>query len=108
MPGTCPSSTTMTEPDELLPNPHPGEILLEEFLRPMNLGQNALARAIRRLADMPGPQYYTTPYRSERSGVFAWRKSRATVSSARALKELAVALEEQSRQPPIDLTIKDK
>ena len=30
-----------------LPNPHPGEILAEEFLRPMGLSQNALARAIR-------------------------------------------------------------
>ena len=28
-------------------NPHPGEILLEEFLKPMELSQNALARAIR-------------------------------------------------------------
>ena len=37
------SSTIMTE---LLPNPHPGEILLEEFLRPMGLSQNALARAV--------------------------------------------------------------
>jgi addiction module HigA family antidote len=27
-------------------NPHPGEILLEEFLKPMDLSQNALARAI--------------------------------------------------------------
>lgn len=35
----------MAETD-LLPNPHPGEILLEEFLRPMSLSQNALARAI--------------------------------------------------------------
>lgn len=32
---------------ELLPNPHPGEILLEEFLKPMALSQNALARAVR-------------------------------------------------------------
>jgi addiction module HigA family antidote len=31
---------------ELLPNPHPGEILLEEFLKPMDLSQTALARAI--------------------------------------------------------------
>jgi len=31
---------------ELLPNPHPGEILLEEFLKPMALSQTALARAI--------------------------------------------------------------
>lgn len=37
------SSTTMTE---LLPNPHPGEILLEDFLKPMALSQNALARAV--------------------------------------------------------------
>jgi addiction module HigA family antidote len=29
-----------------LPNIHPGEVLLEEFLLPMNLSQNALARAI--------------------------------------------------------------
>lgn len=29
-----------------MPNPHPGEILLEEFLKPMGLSQNALARAI--------------------------------------------------------------
>ena len=36
------SSTTT----ELLPNPHPGEILLEDFLRPMALSQNALANAI--------------------------------------------------------------
>ena len=31
---------------ELLPNPHPGEILLEEFLKPMDLSQSALARAV--------------------------------------------------------------
>ena len=37
------SSTIMTE---LLPNPHPGEILLEDFLKPMALSQNALARAV--------------------------------------------------------------
>lgn len=39
------SSITMIEA-ALLPNPHPGEILLEEFLLPMALSQNALARAI--------------------------------------------------------------
>jgi len=31
---------------EQLPNPHPGEILMQEFLRPMDLSQTALARAI--------------------------------------------------------------
>ena len=31
---------------ELLPNPHPGEILAGEFLTPMDLSQSALARAI--------------------------------------------------------------
>lgn len=36
------SSTTIAD----LSNPHPGEILLEEFLKPMGLSQNALARAV--------------------------------------------------------------
>ena len=36
------SSTTT----DLLPNPHPGEILLEEFLKPLALSQTALASAI--------------------------------------------------------------
>jgi addiction module HigA family antidote len=31
---------------ELLHNPHPGEILLQEFLVPMGLSQNSLARAV--------------------------------------------------------------
>ncbi len=31
---------------KLLSNPHPGKILLEEFLKPMGLSQNALARAV--------------------------------------------------------------
>ena len=36
------SSTTT----DLLHNPHPGEILLDEFLTPLGLSQTALARAI--------------------------------------------------------------
>jgi addiction module HigA family antidote len=39
---TSRSSTTT----QLLPNPHPGEILAAEFLKPMILSQTALARAI--------------------------------------------------------------
>src|SRR6201999_4108027 len=39
-------SSTITSKGNLLANPHPGEILLEEFLKPMELSQNALARAI--------------------------------------------------------------
>jgi addiction module HigA family antidote len=39
-------SSTTTADRHRLPNPHPGEILLEEFLRPMALSQNGLARAI--------------------------------------------------------------
>jgi addiction module HigA family antidote len=31
---------------ELLPNPTPGEILVEEFLKPIGLSQSALARAL--------------------------------------------------------------
>lgn len=42
---TSRSSTTTTDED-LLPNPHPGEILALEFMRPIGLSQNALARAI--------------------------------------------------------------
>jgi addiction module HigA family antidote len=37
------SSMTHTE---LLPNPHPGEVLTEDFLQPMRLSQIELARAI--------------------------------------------------------------
>lgn len=36
------SSTTT----DMLPNPTPGEVLAEDFLKPMSLSQNALARAI--------------------------------------------------------------
>ena len=32
--------------DKYLNNPHPGEILDEEFLRPLGLSQNALSKAI--------------------------------------------------------------
>ena len=31
----------------LVHNPHPGEILLEEFMKPLGLSQNALARALK-------------------------------------------------------------
>lgn len=37
------SSTTI---DDRLPDPTPGEMLLEEFLKPFAISQNALARAI--------------------------------------------------------------
>ncbi len=40
-------SSTITDSSGLLRNPHPGEILQEEFMKPMALSQNALARAIR-------------------------------------------------------------
>jgi antitoxin HigA-1 len=40
---TKPKSSITTD---LLGNPNPGEILLEEFLKPMQLSQTALARAI--------------------------------------------------------------
>ena len=38
--------STITDSGRQLPNPHPGEILLEEFLKPMALSQNAVARAV--------------------------------------------------------------
>ncbi len=39
-------SITIEDDEALLPNPHPGEILLEEFLKPMGLSQNGVARAV--------------------------------------------------------------
>jgi antitoxin HigA-1 len=41
-----PKSSTTTRKQELLPIPTVGEVLLEEFLKPLELSQNALARAI--------------------------------------------------------------
>ena len=47
---TLKSSTTTKRPNpDWLPIPTPGEILLEEFLKPLDLSQNALAR----LLDVP-------------------------------------------------------
>ena len=40
------SKSSTTTDVEWLPNPTPGEILLEEFLRPMSLSQTALAVAV--------------------------------------------------------------
>jgi addiction module HigA family antidote len=40
------SKSSITTEADLLPNPHPGEILFEEFLKPMGLSQNRLARAL--------------------------------------------------------------
>ena len=40
------SKSLTTIKGDLLPNPTPGEILLEEFLRPLNLSQSELARAL--------------------------------------------------------------
>jgi antitoxin HigA-1 len=39
-------SSIITDPDWLA-NPTPGEILFEEFLRPLGMSQSALARALR-------------------------------------------------------------
>jgi antitoxin HigA-1 len=39
-------SSTITDPPEALAIPTVGEILLEEFLKPLGLSQNALARAL--------------------------------------------------------------
>ena len=39
-------SSTITSDEDLLPNPHPGEILAAEFMRPIGLSQNALARSV--------------------------------------------------------------
>lgn len=38
--------TDVGDPSEWLPNPHAGDMLLEEFLKPLGMSQNAMARAI--------------------------------------------------------------
>ena len=40
-------SSIITTEEEFLQNPHAGEILFEEFMKPMGISQNGLARAIR-------------------------------------------------------------
>jgi addiction module HigA family antidote len=42
-----PKTSRSSTDEELLPNPHPGAILAEEFMRPLGLSQNALARSLR-------------------------------------------------------------
>ena len=39
-------SSTTTEAADRLPNPHPGDVLLQDFLKPMGLSQTRLARGI--------------------------------------------------------------
>ena len=41
------SKLSMTTDPDWLPNPTPGEILMEAFLRPLEMSQSALARALR-------------------------------------------------------------
>jgi addiction module HigA family antidote len=43
---TMPTKSKSSTITELLPNPHPGDILMEEFLKPMDLSQTALAKAL--------------------------------------------------------------
>jgi addiction module HigA family antidote len=38
---------SLTTTADALPNPHPGDILREDFLEPMALSQNALAKAVK-------------------------------------------------------------
>ncbi|HYO11229.1 MAG TPA: hypothetical protein VER17_19850 [Tepidisphaeraceae bacterium] len=58
------------------------------------------ARAVRKLADARGPQYYTAAYWHEPSRRLAWRKTRAGIDAGNELKDLAVYLEEQAQHQP--------
>jgi addiction module HigA family antidote len=40
------ATTTEIDPGDWLPNPTPGDILLEDFLKPIGMSQTALAKAI--------------------------------------------------------------
>lgn len=39
-------SAITIEPEDWLPNPTPGDVLLEDFLKPLCMSQNAMARLI--------------------------------------------------------------
>lgn len=41
------TTTKRRKAPPLVHNPHPGEILMEEFLKPLGMSQNALARALK-------------------------------------------------------------
>lgn len=70
---TSKSSTTTADQD-LLPLIHPGEILLEEFLRPLQLSQYKLAQAInvpaRRINEIVHGERGITPDTALRLGRF--------------------------------------
>jgi hypothetical protein len=59
-------SATTTAEHELVANPHPGEILPEDVLKPLGLGQNALARAVRGAGQAGGER----GYRSQAGALF--------------------------------------
>ncbi len=40
-------TTSRRRKPALVHNPHPGEILIEEFLKPLGMSQNALARSLK-------------------------------------------------------------
>lgn len=41
------TTTRRLRREPLTHNPHPGEILLEEFMKPLGMSQNAMARALK-------------------------------------------------------------
>jgi hypothetical protein len=63
----------------------------------------AVAEAVRKLADSKGPYYYSTPSWRQSSRSFGWTNTRTGIDSGDALEDLADALDEQSRQPPLTL-----
>ena len=67
------SSTTMTD-DERLPNPHPGEILLEDFMKPMSISARQLAADIdvspSRISELVNGQRPVTADTALRLGLF--------------------------------------
>ena len=55
--------------NDRLPNPHPGEILLEEFLKPMWISRSELARALPRMRRLAGAQKAETTALSHREAM---------------------------------------
>src|SRR3954453_8096337 len=77
-------SSTTTSKGGLLTNPHPGEILLEEFLKPMDLSQNALARAVH-VAPRASMRLCSANATSPRIPISGWR----VISACRKVSFLA-------------------
>lgn len=107
------AAMTASETTQMTLSIHPGEILLEEYLRPLSISQNALARSLaitpKTISEIVLGKRGISPEMSLRLGKFfgqsprfwlnlqteydfrrAWRRQRAVTAKVGYLKDLAV------------------